>query len=115
MTGGEHFFPDADDADESWYIDDDAETRENRVRAANLCDEHPERFVSACKIWTPKRNTIETVASHDRLVGELLAVLVSMTEPRTDEQRAAMQRLRDVFYGDLGTPEPDPEDGKDVE
>src|SRR5690606_38288166 len=66
-------------------------------RARDLLDRHPDRFVSHCMIWTPKRNEIESVASHEDLVGELLAVLVSVTEPATDDQREAMQCLRDLF------------------
>lgn len=77
--------------------DDDTPSFADQVQ--ELCARYPDRFVSHCRIWTP-RSEIESVASHGQLVGELLAVLVSMTEPRTDEQREAMQRLRDVFYGE---------------
>jgi phosphohistidine phosphatase SixA len=63
-----------------------------------LLKRYPERFVSYIKIWTIDRNTIECVASHEPMIGELLAVLCSLSEPATDEQREALQRLHAVFY-----------------
>jgi hypothetical protein len=63
-----------------------------------LLKQHPERFVSHVKIWTDKRNVIEATASHDRLIGRVLAALCSMSEPSTDEEREALQRLHDVLY-----------------
>lgn len=86
------------DQDEQWYGEDDEPGFDERAR--DLLTFYPERFVSHCRVWTPQRNEIESVASHETLVGELLAVLVSVTEPATDEQREAMQRLRDVLYGE---------------
>jgi hypothetical protein len=59
---------------------------------------YPKRFVSHIKIWTVDRNTIECVASHEPMVGKILAVLCSMAEPASDEQREALQHLHDVLY-----------------
>jgi hypothetical protein len=70
------------------------------MSARDLCKRYPERFISQCKIWTPKRNTIETEATHEPLIGELLAVLVSVSAPRNDAEREAMQRLHDVLYSE---------------
>jgi len=68
------------------------------MSARALLKRYPDRFVSQVKIWTPQRNVIEATASHEPLIGKVLAVLCSMSEPTTDEERDALQRLHDILY-----------------
>lgn len=58
-----------------------------------LLKTYPDRFVVKGKIWTDKRNTIDLTGSFDPLIGHLVTLLLCRAEPRSKDEREAIQAL----------------------
>lgn len=63
----------------------------------SLLKTYPDLFVIRAKIWTDKRNTIESEGSHDPLIGALVSALLCFRYPRSETERAAMESLLGIL------------------
>lgn len=62
-----------------------------------LLKANPDLFVIKAKIWTLKRNTIESWGAHDPIIASLVSLLLMRREPHNDAEREAMQKLIEIL------------------